>query len=576
MSAAPYAPYRGPLPFVFVSYSHADTDAVFSDLDLLGQQGFRLWFDEGITPGAHWRDEIAHAIRNASLVLFFATPNSGASEHCKREINFALDIGRPIASVLLEDTPLPDGIRFALGGWQSILKYELSASRYTEVLINLVLDHVGQADEHAVALDVERPATQDAAAADAQRKLLVVPIPGSDDAETVLDAIVEEIVVGLSRSKWLRVIDSSTTFALKRSEEDPLTLARSVGAGYVLHGRARALSADLRITFYLSDTATGDIVWSDVFEGTSDQLLHAEQDIKHRVLASIEPEYLNHQSHIITSGSSSLQQWELVLKARQLFWKTTRATTEEARSLLLEAIELDPEDGRAWGLLTMTHLNDIWNGWSDALAESLRNADRASQEALRIDNTDPAAHHIRSAYTGTIGDFGQAFADLEKALELNPFFAAALGDMSRLCAFAGRSGGATEYAQRAIDASPKDPHVGLWCYWVALNHYVGESYIDALIWLEKAASFRPDWVIVNMLKSVCLALLGQEERAGAVLTAISEASRTYALRTLRISHPFQRDEPIERYLGALRTAGLSDAEIALADVRESKSKSLDS
>ena len=46
--------YQGDNPFVFVSYAHKDSDAVYRILRLLQGRGLRIWYDEGITPGSEW------------------------------------------------------------------------------------------------------------------------------------------------------------------------------------------------------------------------------------------------------------------------------------------------------------------------------------------------------------------------------------------------------------------------------------------------------------------------------------------------------------------------------------------
>ena len=91
MADRPLPAYDGDEPYIFVTYSHEDTDLVYPQIRWLQDQGFNVGWDEGISPGAVWRSELAQTIRGCSLLLFFTTPNSVASEHCIREVNFALD-----------------------------------------------------------------------------------------------------------------------------------------------------------------------------------------------------------------------------------------------------------------------------------------------------------------------------------------------------------------------------------------------------------------------------------------------------------------------------------------------------
>ena len=82
MSDLPFAAYRGAEPYVFVSYAHKDRQRVYDELRALHGDGLNIWYDEGISPGSRWSDELANAIDSATVFLVFLTPSSVASENC--------------------------------------------------------------------------------------------------------------------------------------------------------------------------------------------------------------------------------------------------------------------------------------------------------------------------------------------------------------------------------------------------------------------------------------------------------------------------------------------------------------
>lgn len=132
----PFPAYSGDKPYVFVCYSHTDEDQVYAEIRWLQHQGINVWYDTtGIGPGSEWNDEIAKAIKGANQFLYFLTPNSVGSEHCRRELNFAQSENRKIAVVHLEETDLPDGLRLSLDNRQAILRYRLSSQEYRNGLI---------------------------------------------------------------------------------------------------------------------------------------------------------------------------------------------------------------------------------------------------------------------------------------------------------------------------------------------------------------------------------------------------------------------------------------------------------
>jgi formylglycine-generating enzyme required for sulfatase activity/pimeloyl-ACP methyl ester carboxylesterase len=122
--------YRGSEPFAFIAYSHQDTKAVFDELRWMANQGFRAFYDDGIHPGHRWREEIADAIDDAALFVFFVTSRSVSSDDCIRELNYAVDQGRPILAVHLEQTDLPGGVRLTMSDRQAILAFSMHPDDY--------------------------------------------------------------------------------------------------------------------------------------------------------------------------------------------------------------------------------------------------------------------------------------------------------------------------------------------------------------------------------------------------------------------------------------------------------------
>lgn len=95
--------YKGEKPYVFVSYSHGDTDRVVPWLKILQEAGYRLWLDLGIEAGTEWANNIAEHLRQCSAFLFFASNNSVKSENCLDEIAYAKSHNKPALLLYLED-----------------------------------------------------------------------------------------------------------------------------------------------------------------------------------------------------------------------------------------------------------------------------------------------------------------------------------------------------------------------------------------------------------------------------------------------------------------------------------------
>ncbi|MGH9274145.1 MAG: TIR domain-containing protein, partial [Acidimicrobiales bacterium] len=127
----------GVVPQVVISYARADSTRVLEFVGLLEAAGIGAWVDhEDITGAQLWAGEIAEAIDDCSVVLFFASPRAIASQSVVRELALAFDGRKDILPLYLEELELPPAMRYQLAGVQRIELYEgtEAASRLPAVL----------------------------------------------------------------------------------------------------------------------------------------------------------------------------------------------------------------------------------------------------------------------------------------------------------------------------------------------------------------------------------------------------------------------------------------------------------
>ncbi len=130
----PFEAYKGPEPYIFVSYAHEDAPAVFADLVYLDGQGYRIWYDEGIDPGNEWPDEIARALASCTYFVVFITKTSVQSNNVKNEINFALNRRKQFLAIRYDDAELPPGLELRMGDIQAVMKHRISQEGYRRKL----------------------------------------------------------------------------------------------------------------------------------------------------------------------------------------------------------------------------------------------------------------------------------------------------------------------------------------------------------------------------------------------------------------------------------------------------------
>lgn len=129
------AVYEGAENYIFVSYAHKDSPSVLPVIRAIQQQGFRLWYDSGIEAGSEWPEYIAERLENAAVVLVFMSPAATMSRNCRNEINYALEMGKDILVVYIEDTVLTGGMRLQLSSTQALYRNRhISENSFVEEL----------------------------------------------------------------------------------------------------------------------------------------------------------------------------------------------------------------------------------------------------------------------------------------------------------------------------------------------------------------------------------------------------------------------------------------------------------
>lgn len=73
-------------PFAFVSYAHLDHDPAQAIIQRLQNEGYHIWYDEGISWGEYWEKSLKDNMERCSMAILLLSKHYFDSEYCIKEL----------------------------------------------------------------------------------------------------------------------------------------------------------------------------------------------------------------------------------------------------------------------------------------------------------------------------------------------------------------------------------------------------------------------------------------------------------------------------------------------------------
>ena len=415
-------------------------------------------------------------------------------------------------------------------------------------------------DDPAVAAPAEpdQPARQTLPAPDRPAIAVLAFDNMSDDRgqEYFSDGISEDIITALSRVRWFFVIARNSSFVYKGRAVHIGQVAEELGVRYVVEGSVRRSGGRVRITAQLNDVATGSHVWAEHYDRDLTDVFAVQDEITNAIVAAIEPQiYAAENFRATRKPPSSLDAWDLVMRALSHYWRVTRDDHIAAQSLLEQAIELDPNYGQALSVLATSLMFGVHLGWTD-IGVAVPRAERAALAAIQADGEDPWAHTALGSVYFSTRRLDDSLAEFELALRLNPNFSVAQGYYALALSYAGCWQDSFDAAQRAIRLSPRDPSLAIYHGIAAYAQFIGGNYAEAIERSREAIRHRGDLTGAYRVLTVAAGMAGETEIAAAALQELRRVQPNISLAWIADRLPWKLDADREHYLEGFRRAGL--------------------
>ena len=383
-------------------------------------------------------------------------------------------------------------------------------------------------------------------------------LSGDPDQEYFTDGLTEDIITALSLWRSFPVIARNSTFSYKGQSPDIRKVGEELGARFVIEGSVRKAGNRIRVTVQLIDAETGHHVWAERFDRELDDILALQDEITQRVAATVEPELGRfEQKRLAAKHPTSLDAWDYCQRGMYLLYKFTKEDMEEARDVFRRAIELDPTYSQTHTGLAYSYHFDILYAYSDSRKNLIEQLMKHARQGVALDDTDSYAHVMMSFAYRWAGQHDLAIAEAERAIELNPNDAWAIGVLGNVLDLAGRPQDGIPYLKQQLRLNPRDVHSHFMMAIVARAYLNSRDYQSAKEWARRAINRDPNHARAHLFLASSLGHLGKSREASEALDECNRVNPDFVSRWTQWRE-FRNDVDNDHILDGLRKAGLPE------------------
>jgi len=380
---------------------------------------------------------------------------------------------------------------------------------------------------------------------------------GDPEQQYFSDGVTDDIITQLSRYQDLVVIARNSSFSFRGKAMNIRTIAEKLGVRYVLEGGVRTAGKRIRINAQLIDAPSEHHLWAEQYNREIEDVFALQDDISQKVASTVVGRLrVSAQEQVRHKAAENLQAYDYLLQGRSIVGDTEE-NNRRAKDAYLKAVELDPICARAYMGLSQHYIIDGFSSWGESPERSRELALECALKAASLDKFDSEVQwRVAFVYTHR-GEFQEAKAYINRALEINPNDADALTVMGVYLTGIGEAEKAVAVCEKAMVLNPFCP-----AYYqgnLAAACYTARRYEDVL---EPGTEFvtRTKFPYGRRLLAAAYARLGRMEEARRELGAVLEAEPDFSLTAHReaTAHRWALESDLNHFIEGLRLAGFPE------------------
>jgi TolB-like protein/DNA-binding SARP family transcriptional activator len=343
---------------------------------------------------------------------------------------------------------------------------------------------------------------------------------GDPGDATLADGMTEELIARLAQITSLRVIASTSVFALPSRGMDVRRIADTLRVAHVLEGSLQKSGSRLRVQVRLLDARDAATIWSETYDRELRDVFAVEDDIARAVVRELGLRLgATTAASVRRQPTRNVAAYELYVRGSDRTIIRSDSGARKGIELFRQAIALDSTYAAAWAGLGRLYGRMSSTGPMRDRAPYYALAEEAARKALVLDDSLAEAHATLGALRLQSLDFKAAEQHLTRAIALDPGGVFPHERMVSLLLWTGRPTEALAHAERALALDPLAPDA----HAEVAHALLGNNRCDeALAHLEKLSGLRPPLLRAAPISAQCYARERRWPEAIAVLRPSAE------------------------------------------------------
>ena len=356
------------------------------------------------------------------------------------------------------------------------------------------------------------------------------------------------------------MIARNSTFTYKGKAAKIKQVSEELGVQYVLEGSVRRDGDRVRITAQLIDGLSGKHVWAERYDGDLKDVFALQDEITMKIITELRGKMVTGgEVRATAKGTKNLEAFLKRMQAMEYSARLTKDDAIQARKLSEEVIALDPDYPKGYIQLAFLLTLDAALGRTDSPQQANARAMGLIEKAISLDPEDGYSHALRGVILVQMGEYDKAFAEVDKALSLEPSQIGVLNESASVLWRGGKPEQALPLFEKIFRINPF-PVLGNFTGSGMAYNLVGQ-YEKAAEMFKKAIQRGPQSYLGYMGYSISTGCLGRTEEAGGSVRELLRVSPQFSIEQFRgmMSRIGMKDKAaVDKFSEALRKAGLPE------------------